>query len=116
MKLHRDLSITQKSAWHLAHRLRKAFETDTPAFAGPVEVDESYFGGIKSNKHASKKTHSGGGVGGKIAVVGIKDQDTGQGHAEVTESTGSEALQGFIHKHTTSGATVYTDDHRAYPT
>ena len=24
MKLHRDLEITQKSAWHLAHRLRKA--------------------------------------------------------------------------------------------
>ena len=25
MKLHRDLNITQKSAWHLAHRLRKSF-------------------------------------------------------------------------------------------
>lgn len=25
-KLHRDLSITQKSAWHLAHRLRKAMK------------------------------------------------------------------------------------------
>ena len=25
MKLHRDLEITQKTAWHLAHRLRKAF-------------------------------------------------------------------------------------------
>ncbi len=114
MKLHRDLAITYKSAWHLAHRLRKAFETETPEFAGPVEVDEAYFGGIESNKHASKKTHPGGGVGGKVAVVGIKDQDTGQVHAEVTESTGGEALQGFIHKHTESGATVYTDDHKAY--
>ena len=28
MKLHRDLEITQKSAWHLAHRLRTAFEND----------------------------------------------------------------------------------------
>ncbi len=26
MKLHRDLGITQKSAWHLAHRLRKSFD------------------------------------------------------------------------------------------
>ncbi len=25
MKLHRDLAITQKSAWHLAHRLRAAW-------------------------------------------------------------------------------------------
>jgi len=28
MKLHRDLEITQKSAWHLAMRLRKALEDD----------------------------------------------------------------------------------------
>ena len=28
MKLHRDLGMTQKSAWHLAHRLRRAFESD----------------------------------------------------------------------------------------
>ena len=27
MKLHRDLNITQKSAWHLTHRLRKSFES-----------------------------------------------------------------------------------------
>ena len=32
MKLHRDLDVTYKSAWHLAHRLRKAFESDTPEF------------------------------------------------------------------------------------
>ena len=26
MKLHRDLEITQKSAWHLAHRVRETYE------------------------------------------------------------------------------------------
>ena len=25
MKLHRDLGITQKTAWHLAHRIREAW-------------------------------------------------------------------------------------------
>lgn len=53
-------------------------------------------------------------MGGKVAVVGIKDQDTGQVHAEVTPSIGSEALQGFVHKHTAENAIVYTDDHKAY--
>ena len=115
MKLHRDLDVTFKTAWHLAHRMRKAFDAETPEFASPVEVDESYFGGIKGNKHASKKKmHPGAGVSGKVAIVGIKDQDTGQVHAEVTESTGGKALQGFVHKRTESGATVYTDDHKAY--
>lgn len=55
MKLRRDLGITQKSAWHLAHRLRKAFETNLigGAMMGPVEVDETYFGGKERNKRAS---------------------------------------------------------------
>ena len=69
MKLHRDLEITQKTAWHLAHRIRKAFESDAPEFAGPVEVDGAFFGGKEGNKHASKKLHAGRGTVGKTAMM-----------------------------------------------
>ena len=56
MKLHRDIGVTQKTAWHMAHRIREAWEgDDDEMFAGPVEVDEAYFGGKESNKHADKK-------------------------------------------------------------
>ncbi len=41
MKLHRDLGITQKSAWHMAHRIREAWDMDADRFAGPVEADET---------------------------------------------------------------------------
>ncbi len=41
MKLHRDLSVTQKTAWHLAHRIRKAMDIPEESFSGPVEVDET---------------------------------------------------------------------------
>ena len=41
MKLHRDLGITQKAAWHLTHRIRKAWEDNNPLFVGPVEADET---------------------------------------------------------------------------
>ena len=35
LKLHRDLEITQKAAWHLAHRIRQVYLNDTDVkFAG----------------------------------------------------------------------------------
>ena len=38
MKLHRDLGITQKAAWHMAHRIRETWDDGTDKFSGPVEV------------------------------------------------------------------------------
>jgi len=55
MKLHRDLKITQKSAYFMAQRLREAWMDFGGKMSGPVEVDEAYFGGLEQNKHASKK-------------------------------------------------------------
>ena len=55
-KLARDLDITQKTAWFLAHRIRKAFEDQQEAkFVSDVEVDETYMGGKVTNMHKSKK-------------------------------------------------------------
>ena len=44
MKLHRDLRITQKSAWFMAHRIREAMASTGGGLLGPLEVDESYYG------------------------------------------------------------------------
>ena len=32
MKLHRDLEVTQKSAWHLAHRIRETWKDKKERF------------------------------------------------------------------------------------
>lgn len=45
MKLHRGLDITQKSAWHLAHRIRETWKENKDMFPGPVEFDETLAGG-----------------------------------------------------------------------
>ena len=114
MKLHRDLGITQKSAWHMAHRIREAWTTETSKFTGPVEVDETYIGGKERNKHASKKLRAGRGTVGKTAVVGIRDRDTGQVRTQVVGSTDAGTLQGFVRQHTEPETMVYTDEAAAY--
>lgn len=118
MKLHRDLGVTQKTAWHLAHRLRKAFESESGLlFAGPVEVDETYMGGKRKNMPKSKREElTGRGVVGKTAVVGAKDRTTNQVRARAVESTNKATIHGFVADHAALDATVYTDDALVYET
>ena len=114
MKLHRDLEITQSSAWHLAHRIRKSFADFRPIFFGPLEADEAYMGGKEGNKHAKKKLHAGRGAVGKTPVAGIKDRKTGLVKAEVVQATDAKTLQGFVRANSIEGAKVHTDDSSAY--
>ncbi len=115
MKLHRDLKITQKSAWHLAHRIRETWKDETaPPFRGPIEIDEAYFGGIEGNKHQDKKLNAGRGTVGKTAVVGVKDRKTNEVRAAVIPDTTAETLQGFAKENVRKGGTMYSDDATAY--
>ena len=118
MKLHRDLGITQKTAWHLAHRLRETWQDENdngPGFAGPVEADETYMGGKLGNMTAEgrKKARQKPDLG-KTIVVGVKDRASGAVSAKSVEYADKPTLQGFIADHAAPDAKVFTDDGRAY--
>ena len=114
MKLRRDLGLTQKTAWHLAHRIRETWRYNGSPMGGPAEADETYMGGLEKNKHESKKAKAGRGTAGKIPVLGIKDRQTGVVRATVVEHTDRPTLSGFVTDAVEPGAKVYTDEHSGY--
>lgn len=114
MKLHRDLGVTQKTAWHLAHRLRKSWEADGIELEGPVEVDETYVGGIDKNKPKSQRVKEGRGPVNKTGIIGAKERDTGRVKAEVIDDGKGETLKKFVRENIIPGATLYTDENRGY--
>ena len=115
MKLHRDIGVTQKTAWFMLHRIREAWASEAETFNGPVEADETCVGGLRRNmSNAKRKELSGRGAVGKTAVAGIKDRATNKVRAKMVERTDSETLQGFIADSVKPGAALYTDDASAY--
>ena len=116
MKLHRDIGVSQPTAWFMLHRIREAWgEGGDGPFDGPVKVDETYMGGKRKNMaKVKRKVLKGRGAAGKTAVVGAKDRATNAVIAKVVKETDAETLQGFVADHAAPGATVYTDDAKAY--
>ena len=118
MKLHRDLGITQKSAWFMSHRIREALiGPDVTPFFGPLEVDEAYIGGKRknmSNKKRKELKYTGTGGTGKTIIIGAKDRATNKIKAKVISKTNRKTLHGFIVNVSTEDSTIYTDEARVY--
>ena len=114
MRLHRDLKMTQATAWHLMQRIRQSFVDAGNPLTGPVEVDETFIGGKEANRHASKKSLGGKWLAGKYAVVGMKSRETKAVKAQVIAPVSSVTLQRFVTKYTNDKNTVYSDQNPGY--
>lgn len=117
----RALGITQKSAWHMNHRIRLAMKLGTiEKMSGEVEADETFVGGLAKNMHPHRraKAITGTGGAGKTAVLGILQRSRGESasriRAGVIPNTQRVTLHGSIRATVVPGSTVYTDAWRAY--
>ena len=110
LKLHRDLGVTQKTAWHLAHRIREGMKIEDFDFCGPVEVDEGYIGGKEKNKHRDKRMKAAGGTVGKAILVGIKDRCSNRVSVRLVPDAKAATLTKIVADHVEPGTQVFSDE------
>ena len=111
MKMHRNMNIVQKKAWHLAYRILAIFNDSNISFKGPAEVDDPHMDNQRKNMSNGKRKalkDTGRGAVGKAAAMGMKDRETGEVKAEVVPGTNAGTLQPLIRENVDGGATVYT--------
>ena len=115
MKLHRDLNVTQKTAWHMAMRIRETLIDELAKFTEEVEADETFIGGLDKNKPKYRRSR-GRGTEGKIAVAGLKDRKANKVRVRVVPDTRQLTLKAFVEENTSEDITLYTDESSSYNT
>ena len=106
-QLRRALGVQYRTAWYLAHRIRKAMVVkDAPKLTGIVEVDETYIGG-KQHGHKRKKLN-------KEVVIGVRERGGEVRYVHVPDAT-ADTLYQVIADHVSKDAKgIMTDENPAY--
>ena len=108
-QIERETGVTYKTAWRMCKLVRQQLDEDKSPFnsTDTVEVDESYFGGVK------KGGKRGRGSENKTAVVGLVERG-GKIVTQVIPDVKKATLQPIVEENVEKGATVYTDELRSY--
>src|SRR5271170_517955 len=113
----RALGVTQKSAWHMLHRLREAMNGGAMfkmGGNGPIEIDETHFGPNTRKMHANKREKLSKEGYQKPVVMGMLDRESRQVRAKVVPNVKRETLLNEILKQIERGSKIYTDRAPAY--
>lgn len=118
----RIMPVTRLSivtAQKICHAFRLAIATDSPpAFAGPVEVDETYIGAQRKNQrlHIRKLYPPKRGHGTqKLPIIGALDRATGTVRVEVMARKLDKVLVlAFVSRSARPGVRVFTDGFHYY--
>lgn len=141
IQLSKDITVTQKTAWFMLHRIRKVLGNEPKELlSGTVQLDETFVGGKNKNRHADKKVKNSHGRSfkDKTPVMGMLEQNVYEIQEKpdyhnpgeyvykkvivkpsiikchVITDTKAESIQPHIRKHVKEGSAVVSDEWYAY--
>jgi len=116
-QLARDISVTQRTAWHMLHRIRHTLIDNgfEKKLSKTVEVDETFVGGKNRNRHWNKKipNSQGRSFKDKTPVFGML-QRGGKLRAQSVPDTKRKTLEPIIMANVKKNAKVMSDEWMAY--
>lgn len=113
------IGVTQKSAWFMMHRIRKAMQSGSFMKLGGsgkiVEVDETFIGGLSRNMHKEVRARKIQGTGGrdKTLVVGFLERG-GKVHTSVPGNRRKTTLHQEVKQNVSAGSILFTDELPSY--
>jgi transposase-like protein len=108
-QLQRHLGVNYRTAWHLAHRIRKAMVDENVQLTGKVEADEAYLGARwrRRGLHRSIKD--------KAVVLGMVERNGGRLNIVPVADTRAQILKPELERNISEHVgTIYTDEHPIY--
>lgn len=117
-EIHRDIGVSQKSAWFMLHRIREVMKDTSGVQLGydaPVEIDETFIGGKVRNMHKAKRKaipYQGG--SNKAIVLGMLERG-GRVRARVIKDRLKRSIDPHVTENVVAGANIHTDEMTVYP-
>ena len=117
-EIHRDLGVTQKTAWFMLQRIRLSMQDDFTGgmLGGEVEVDETFIGGKARNMHKDRRAKfqvMRAGVG-KAIVLGLLERETPtkakRVRATIISDRKKKTMRPEIDAHIEKGTTIHSDE------
>ncbi len=105
-EIERHVGVTYKTAWRMAHEIRKLMDDGNSPLSGEIECDETYIGGKQRGQ--SGRSHAR-----KTVVFGAVERG-GRLNANVVPDASTKSLQPYIEGFVSPDSQLLTDEWKPY--